>query len=245
MRIPFKHIALVVLLSLSIKLSAGQNNDSLSDSIEAWDNSVVDYRHPSVDTIAYYKNLAEYQYETSEEDESLWSRFWRWLISKFVGENVNFSWLGWLLLILAVLALLAIVIRLFGIPIKGLFVFSRSTKVTELSFSSGDSDLENERLEDMLAKYCNTGAYREATRVLFLLTLRQMNRSKMIKWHAWKTDREYYYEIEDKKLKEQFLSIMRQYEYIWYGKFMPEQHYFNDLQSQFEHFTKTVTVTNN
>lgn len=204
------------------------------DSIDAWDNSIVDVRMPSSDTIAYYKQLAEYQYEPIKMEPSLWDRFWAWVRSLFGRGEADYSWLSWFVLAIAVSALLAIILKLIGIPIKGLFVFSRSTKVTDLAFSSGTMDLEQEDLEKLFKKYHSLEAYREATRILFLLVLRQLNRQSIIKWNNWKTDREYYYEITNNELKQSFLNVMRHYEYIWFGKFEPSSNQYIQVKTQFD-----------
>ncbi len=215
-----------------------------ADSIEAWDNSVVDYRQASADTIAYFKQLPEYDYNEVKKTESLLDKFLKWL-ALLLFTSSGASWTGWILVVLAVFALLAIVIRLFGIPIKGLFVFSRSTKVTELNFSTGSGDLESENLDKLLQSFIEGQAYREATRILFLMTLRQLNRNHLIKWSIWKTDREYYYELKDEQLKAEFIEAVRQYEYIWYGKFTPEKEYFERVNLQFAQLTKSIATVKN
>ncbi|MCU4176283.1 DUF4129 domain-containing protein [Carboxylicivirga sp. N1Y90] len=214
--------------------SAEANTSAPNDSIQAWDNSVVDVRTPSADTIAYYKQLSEYQYEPLNQEPSLWDRFWAWVRSMLFSGDADYSWVSWLILVVAVLALLAIVLKLIGIPIKGLFVFSRSTKVTDLAFASGTMDLEQENLEKLFKKYHSLEAYREATRILFLLALRQLNRQSIIKWNSWKTDREYYYEITNTELKQNFLNVMRHYEYIWFGKFEPSSEQYKKVKNQFD-----------
>nr|WP_321450138.1 hypothetical protein [uncultured Carboxylicivirga sp.] len=234
----------MICIFCSIHANAQKVSIASDSNIESWDNSVVNYRHPSTDTIAYYKQHPDYNYNETEKAESLLNRFLRW-IAQFLMVDGHASWIGWAFLALAIFALLAIIIRLFGIPIKGLFVFSRSTKVTELSFTSGVNDIESENLEKILADFINAGAYREATRILFLISLRQLNRNKLIKWNIWKTDREYYYELKDEKLKAEFLSVIRSYEYIWYGKFTPEKERFEEVNEQFNHLTSTIKSVNN
>lgn len=244
LKILFKHILVFAFLLIGFQIKAEAEVDVPTDSIEAWDNSFVDYRHASADTIAYYKQLPEYDYNEVKQTESLLDKFLKWLASLLFSGN-GASWTGWILIVLAVFALLAIIIRLFGIPIKGLFVFSRSTKVTELNFSTGSGDLENENLDKLLKGFIDGQAYREATRTLFLMTLRQLNRNQLIKWSIWKTDREYYYELKDEKLKAEFLKAIRQYEYIWYGKFTPEKEYFEKVRLQFSELKQSIAAVKN
>lgn len=208
--------------------------------VEAWDDSRVDVRKPSQEAIDQLKANEDYIYKIEEREESAWDRFWRWFWSKLLNNVGDLSWTGWVLLGLAVIALLAIIIRLFKIPIKSLFVFSRATKVTDLNFWSDITDLENEALEKNLHEYITNGAYREATRILFLIALRQLNRNKLIAWDAWKTDREYYYELKDEQLRTSYNHVMRHYEYVWFGHYLPHQEQFNIIKQQFDNFLANI-----
>ncbi len=209
------------------------------DTIQAWDNSEVDYRKPAADTIAYFRSLPEYTYNEVKVDNSWLNTVWSWIMS-LIPSGESAKWIGWALIVCAVLALLAIIIKLFGIPIKGLFVFSKSTNVTDLTFGSSEVDLENEELDKQLRTLISHEAFREATRILFLMALREMNRLKLIKWSVWKTDREYYYEIQDQNLKNDFLTAIRHYEYVWYGKFEPGKVQFEEIRSRFDQLNNKV-----
>lgn len=244
LKIHFKHIISVLLLCVCFHIKVGADTITPSDTVEAWDNSIVNYRQPTNDTISYYRQLEDYNYNSEAETESLLQKLLKWLLSKLVTGGY-ITWIGWILLTLAVIALLALIIRIFGIPIKGLFVFSRSTKVTELTFSPGDNNIESENLEKLLQTFIQNEALREATRVLFLLALRQLHRAEIIRWNAGKTDREYYYEIEDAVLKAKFLDVMRQYEYIWYGKYNPQQEHFHQLNNLFDQLAIHIDAVKN
>lgn len=236
-----KYLLIVIVSCLSLSVSAEGNGYATKDTIEAWDNSKVDYRHPSPETIEHYRAQSEYQYQVDTEAFSWWNKFWSWILSHIRISDGTLSFVGWTILALAVLAILFIIIRLLGIPIKGLFVFSRSTKVAQLKFGQTNIDLEKRKLDDLLNVYIDNQAYREATRVLFLLSLRLLNRKGLIKWNAYKTDREYYYELKDTDLKQQFLNLVRQYEYIWFGKFDITELEFASVKSDFEQFMNVLS----
>ena len=231
-----KYLLIVIISCISLLANAEENSYAEKDTVEAWDNSKVDYRHPSRETIDHYSQQSEYQYHINTDALSWWRKFWAWVLSHIRISDGTFSILGWTILTLAILALLFLIIKLMGIPIKGLFVFSKSTKVTQLKFGQSLVDLEKEKLDEMLTLYINNQAFREATRVLFLLTLRRLNRKNLIKWNAYKTDREYYYEIKESSLKDLFLNIIRQYEFIWFGKFDITEPEFTLVKSEFDQF---------
>jgi len=231
-----KYLFFLIFSCFSILINAEQNYSAQKDTIEAWDNSRINYRSPSVETIEHYKSLSEYQYRVNTDAFSWWDKLWRWVLSHIRLSDGTYSFIGWTVLTLAIIALVFIVIKLLGIPIKGLFVFSKSTKVTQLKFGISHGDLENQKLDDMLISYIHNQAFREATRVLFLLTLRLLHRKELIKWNAFKTDREYYYELKDNHLKDPFLNIIRLYEYVWFGKFAITEVEFLSVQADFDQF---------
>ncbi|MCG8580346.1 MAG: DUF4129 domain-containing protein [Bacteroidales bacterium] len=232
----FRLIIIVCTLLFSPAVKA-EEVIAVPDSIEAWDNSFVDYRTPTTDTIAYYRALPEYQYDLAKEPESVFSKIMRWLASYITVSGEGATVLGWFLIIAAVIALLLLIIKLAGIPVKGLFVFSRSTKVSQLNFGQQNTNIEEQKLDKMLTVFINNKAYREATRVMFLQTLRSLNRKGFIQWNAFKTDRDYYYELKEDHLKQGFLNIIRHYEFVWYGKFEISEADFEQLKNGFNQFT--------
>lgn len=232
---PIRLLLLASFLLFSFCLTAEEHNVE-SDSIEAWDNSKVDYRTPPTDTIAYYRAHPEYQYDLAKEPESVFSKILRWLASYLTVSGEGATALGWFLIVAAVIALLLLIIKLAGIPVKGLFVFSRSTKVSQLNFGQQNENIEEQKLDNMLKVFINNKAYREATRVLFLQALRSLNRKGLIQWNVFKTDREYYYELKEEHLKASFLDIIHNYEFVWYGKFEVTEMEFNQLKEGFTLF---------
>ncbi|GEM_PF-1730221 len=215
-----------------------------SVAVEAWDNSIVDYRCATVDTMDYFRGLPEYKYDLVKEPESLFMGILRWIASYLTVSDEGLSVLGWSLIILAALALLALVIRIARIPIKGLFVFSRSTEVAELKFGAENNNIDEMRLEKMLCSFIDNKAYREATRVLFLQTLRILNKQGLIRWNAFKTDREYYYELNSDAIRDEFLQLTMKYEFIWYGKFEIDHDDFVMVKENFDGFNASLTHKN-
>lgn len=235
MRILRHYILFLSLFIASCTFASAENMQS-NDSIEAWDNSKVDYRCPSQDTISYYKGLPEYKYSNNKDTLSLWKKFWNWLFSHISISGGTLNALGWIILIIAIAFVAYLILRIIGVPIKGLFVFSKSTRVEELAFGLNNDGIESSKLEKQLNQYINNQAYREATRILFLICLRQLNRKGLIQWNIYKTDREYYYELKNDDLKEAFLNIIRLYEFIWFGKFNITQIEFEKIKIHFDDF---------
>jgi hypothetical protein len=226
-----------VVFMLPLKMQA---SEQVQDAVPAWDNSQVEYRGPSADTMAHYRSLEEYRYDRVVVKRSWWRDFLNWLGKWFANSLGDMNWFAYFLLACAIFVLVFFIFRLAGVPIKGLFVFSGTKSVTNLPFSTSLIDIDDENLENQLQLFIGNKAYREATRVLYLLCLRLLNNKKHILWRAWKTDREYYYELKNPAFKSTFKQLMTSYEYVWYGCFEPDDNAFEGLKEAFDSFSATV-----
>jgi len=242
----YKALLLFSLIICSLPSHGAEQHVPEKDSIitMAWDEAKVDLRLPTVEEIDRYRQDPEYKYDFVKEPESWWSRLLRWILSKISLSEGSWSVLGWTLIAIAAIALIFLILKILGVPVKGLFIFSRSTKVTNLSFSAAQMNIDDQHLEKKLHAFIDAEAYREATRILFILLLKQLNTMKLIKWSTWKTDREYYYELQDQQLKSTFLQLIRNYEYIWFGQFSLGKEQFQTVQLQFEDFTNHLVKQN-
>ncbi|WP_439181709.1 hypothetical protein [Carboxylicivirga taeanensis] len=234
------YLVIILIVCIGIKIDAQIDSTQKVSTVEAWDNSLVDYRCPTNDTINHYKAQTDYQYSTNTDLLSWWQKFVRWLFSLLRYGSGDLSLIGWILLLMGVAALVFIIVKLFGIPIKGLFIFSKSTKVTQLEFALNNTAIDDEELEKMLKTFVNHHAYREATRTLFLLCLKALHRNSYIRLNAFKTDREYYYEVDNQQVKSNFLNLIKQYEYVWFGKFNINEQEFLKIQTNFDQFMKDL-----
>ncbi|MBN2166401.1 MAG: hypothetical protein JW717_09010 [Marinilabiliaceae bacterium] len=222
-------IAICIIIFCIPIYSLAQNGNTQ----EPWDNSIVDYRKPSADTIKYYQSLSEYQYEpVPKSNYSLWDKFLDWLRQHFrIRTDSNIDWVKLMLIILAAITFTVIIIYLFGIKINGLLLFSRKINKQQIETTSQTDDINDNRLNQYLENHIRNNNYREATRILYLICLRELDSNNLIKWDISKTNRDYFYEISHVGIKEKFRNIVRFYEYVWYGQFMIDVNGFNDMQN--------------
>lgn len=240
----YKLLVLFILFVLALPSFGQEEAVQETEGVMAWDQSRVELRMPSDETIAAYQQHPDYEYDRAQLPDPWWVRLLRWLRSHIsIGEG-GWSVLGWTLILVASVALIFLILKILGVPVKGLFIFSRSTSVTNLSFNAANIDIDDQNLDKKLRTFIDAEAYREATRILFILLLKQLNARKLIKWSAWKTDREYYYELQNEEMKASFLQLIRHYEYIWFGQFNLGKDQFNDVRLQFETFTNQLNQPN-
>lgn len=218
---------------------------SVQQKVEAWDRSPVDYRFPPAEKMEMYKQMSIYNYDRFEKPETIWDIIQRWLISKFINSGISPKMAIYILIGMAALVLLFVILKLLGVNMSGIFLFSRDNKITNLRFKQGDDDIYNENLDNILLTYIENKAYRDAVRILYLLSIRKLDSNSLIDWKPWKTDKEYYYELPMTHQKQMFKSLVLNYEYIWYGQFKLEEEKFNQIHSNFESFNELINSPKN
>lgn len=79
-----------------------------------------------------------------------------------------------------------------------------------------------------------------AIRYLFLKTLKTLSEKGFISFMPDKTNQEYLHEMKSNEYCGEFQSLMRDYEYLWYGKFLIEEKDYHLLKEKFDLFNKKV-----
>jgi hypothetical protein len=79
-----------------------------------------------------------------------------------------------------------------------------------------------------------------ATRYLFLKAIKALSDKDLIRFLPDKTNREYVQEMERHSLAGKFSSLTRNYEYVWYGRFLIDETQYGTLKEQFVQFIKKV-----
>lgn len=94
--------------------------------------------------------------------------------------------------------------------------------------------------EEMLRieKAINAGQFRVATRFMFLFTLKKMAEKQVILPAVQKTNYQYLNEIKNEHLKNEFSPLVLDYEFIWFGEFMPSTQQFEEIQNRYKMFWK-------
>lgn len=231
------YILLFFFLCLPLVAVANTQN---STKVETWDSASVNYRPASKEKMEAYKQMKVYNYERFEKPETLWNKFLRWIRAKIGKSSLNQNLVLYDLVAFAVLIFLFLILKLMGVDITGLFVFGHKSKAAQIMFKQQHDDIYGDNMEQMLTQAIKNKAYREAVRLLYLLSLRQLDTLELIHWRPWKTNKDYYYELVMTEHKLLFSTLQLSYEYIWYGQFKVEEEKFYEVQAQFEKFESTI-----
>lgn len=201
---------------------------------EAWDRSSVEYRPLPKEKLTEWKNDSRYQYDRGQDRPGLWNYLYSRILHWLFTASGDWSWGYYIILIIAGLLVLMALLRLLGIPFSGLFVMSRQREDSTLRFNDEEEDYTPSKLKEMLRLFRNNGAYREAVRVMFLLYMRELQERRLITIRRFKTNYDYYREINEPKEKENFRKRMRVFDIIWYGHAELSADQFREIEKVFK-----------
>lgn len=82
--------------------------------------------------------------------------------------------------------------------------------------------------------------FRLAVRWHFLRALKKMNERNMITWQKNKTNRDYYFEISNPVVRDQFDKISMVFDHVWYGDFPTSEANYKGMQAHFQNFINLI-----
>jgi hypothetical protein len=103
-----------------------------------------------------------------------------------------------------------------------------------------EEHIENIDLDQFIKDALAQRDYRMAIRYMYLRTLKQLSWHQLIEWHFDKTNSDYYREIENPSIKENFKKVSYLYDYVWYGEFPLDENGYQSAVKDFDSLTKTI-----
>jgi hypothetical protein len=202
-----------------------------------YDNTKFTPREFDQQKIRSYRLDKDFIYDnTAPENESLWTRFWKWfweLFERVTGNKYAGSFMGYAAIILLAAAVVFGVMKLLGLDLK---ILSGKSKPVEVPYSETPDNIHEINFMEEIDKAVSSGNYRLAVRLFYLRLLKQLNDNGHISWQPEKTNQAYIYEIADLQKRSLFKTLTTQFEYIWYGEFYIDRENFNDVRSGFDQF---------
>lgn len=187
--------------------------------------------------IRSYRLSKDFIYDnTAPENESLWSKFWKWfweLFESIAGNKHAGSFIGYTAIVVLAALIVFGVMKLLGLDLK---ILTGKSKQTEVPYHESSDNIHEIDFMAEIDKAIGSGNYRLAIRLFYLRLLKQLSDSGQISWQPEKTNQIYISEIRDLKQRSLFDALTKQFEYIWYGEFYIDQEKFNQIKSGFDQF---------
>ncbi len=236
---------LFILIGLAVTFAHAQK-DSVSVIYD--DAPIVRKEIGNID-LESYKNNPDFDYEVVKQNAPTWwvsfknwlsnlvMRFFEWLFGVEKASGAFNSFLE-ILPYLLLATLLFILIKFF-INVNTNSVISKSNTPL-VSLSEEEHIIKNTDVELLIKQALANNDYRLAIRYYYLYILQLMTEKDIIKWELQKTNEDYLKEIQEDGLKENFSTITRHYNYIWYGDFPIDHNKYSKAESSFLALKKII-----
>ncbi|MGV3705224.1 MAG: DUF4129 domain-containing protein [Arcticibacter sp.] len=198
------------------------------------------------EALKIYRQQPEFQYndETKVQEQSWWSRFWRafwrWLESLFGKEDTeteptSTAW-GTLLVILFVAVVLYLAMKYMHLE----NIFRKKPESLSIPYNESLKNIHEISFDNQISEAIEKKNYKIAVRLHYLSVLKRLNDAGLIAWQPDKPNSVYLQELEDKKYRETFELLTRQFEYVWYGDFPLGEQAFGNINRLFADFKRTL-----
>lgn len=95
------------------------------------------------------------------------------------------------------------------------------------------NDIKKNDFESLITLAKQNQDFSKAIRFYYLWLLQQLTDKKLIVWHKDKTDFDYWKEISNHTIKEDYSGLLYIYDYVWYGKYAIQEADFTAAEKQF------------
>jgi hypothetical protein len=167
----------------------------------------------------------DYNYTEEPAAESMLDRFLAWLYRLINGgfirdEKGQVTGVGIMWYIVAILIVLGVAYLIAWAIMgkQGKWIFGRGRKNIAV-FDVEDVNIHQTDFPVLIAQTQQQGNYRLAVRYYYLWLLKKLSLREVIHWHTDKTNSDYYYEIKDPLLRNDFKYLSYVYDHSWYGEF--------------------------
>lgn len=171
-------------------------------------------------------NGEEFIYERTIQNSGWWARFKKWLSDLFrdmfnfseSSESANF--VDALINVLVIIIFTLVLFFIFRAIVnrEGRWVFGRNSDRKVINAEELEENLGKIDFKKMITDAEGSGNFRMAVRYYYLWVLKKLSDAEIIKFDLEKTNSDYYYEIKDKDLRDDFSYGSYVYNYIWYGE---------------------------
>lgn len=198
----------------------------------------------------YKKNYQsnEFIYEVKIAEKGIWDRFLGWLyfwIKKFFGlsnmenseKHINRTLQGiaTLIIIYVIYSIVKLILNK-----EGQWIFGKSTTKKIVKYDDVELNIKNIDFEKLIKNTIKSGEQRLAIRYYYLWLLKKMSEKNMIDWNPEKTNSDYFYEIKNESIRNDFGYASYLYNYIWYGEFDLDDTTFEKAQKTFEKTLQSI-----
>lgn len=176
-------------------------------------------------------------------EPGLIERFLNWLAEKIFGDNnyenivLTQDIIIWAIIIISVIVVVWLLLK------SDLSRLIRpESKLTTFNFSEITDDLSTINFDKMIYEAVKNGDHRTAIRWNYLKCLYLLEKGGHLVFQPAKTNIDYKNDLKRSEFLNEFMSISRIYDYVWYGKFEVDGTKYQSLKKEFTSFESRLNV---
>ncbi len=105
--------------------------------------------------------------------------------------------------------------------------------------------IKEEDLDTLIKEAIQNEDYRLAIRYYYLSLLKNLSKKGLIEWKPEKTNHQYIKELSEIDFRELFGKLTWLYDYVWYGKYMPDKDDFEQMKREYSKFNEMIRANSN
>jgi hypothetical protein len=207
-------------------------------------SNTIKQRHFNKTALQKYKADGDFNYQTEPPQQnnilSIVLHYLGKLLHKLLGTEGEITTAKIVFYGLMIGALIMIVLNLIGIDMG--FLFGRKAN-TIVPYQVSGENIKEMNLDELILQAAENKEWKLCVRYQYLKALKQLSDKELIRWKLGKTNMEYYYELDETKLKIPFLNITDLFETAWYGSRDIDASEYQSTNIQFEKFYETISAT--
>ena len=181
--------------------------------------------------LAHWQNNPSYDYNRELQAPEL--DLYRWLsmqlmkfLEKIFGSRFAAEYTEPILILIFILIVLLLVWFLYR---KRPELFMRAGKKV-IAYTVHEDTIYGVDFQAEIAMALSRGDYKEATRLLYLQTLKILSDKEIIDWQLYKTPTQYIYEVKPETRREPFRDLTNRFLRVRYGNFEATEQIFNEMK---------------
>ena len=235
-RFPF-----ILLFLLNTFHASASVKDSLTVSVDSSNGATKQFS----ENLSEKYSGNEYDYDSMEgEAENFLGRAINWLLNKMgdlFGVQISpemYQFIKFIIYAALIVFAIYILVKLLVGDNASSFFSRKSKMVAPLNIQ--EEHIENIDLDHYIKNAQKEENYRLAIRYMYLKSLKSLSLLNIIDWHFEKTNSDYYREIENEILKENFKKTSYLYDNIWYGEYALDKAGFENAEKDFERLNQNL-----
>lgn len=148
------------------------------------------------------------------------------------------GWIHYLFYIILITVLVFVIYRI--AVVNKMYLFYKPKSLAGKKEEEAADGIYGDNIDNDISQAIASKDFRQATRLLYLKGLKQLQDKQLINYNAEATNWEYVLQLGKHPCADNFRKITRAYEYVWYGEFDIAEEQFEQIKPLFQQFYAEV-----